>query len=366
MIPWFGSLQSGKPAVLENLPAGEHHRQGLQGFGLAGILLVSSKPTIDCGENFRASARSLAMQSIQSVVIYGAGALGAFYASKFLDAGEFAVSVAASGERGRLLEQQGLTVNGRHFPVAVIDPYQQPEPADLLLVALKHHQLAAALPELCRLTGRKTLVLSVMNGLDSEEMIQAACGTRPLLYCIAVGIDGVRQAGEVVVANAGRLIFGTALNDPPGPAVRRLQSALDRAGLAWETPTDMLRMLWWKFMVNVGINQASAVLGAPYGTFQQSADACRVANDLMREVIALAGPAGINLGEDDLAAWSQVLNRLAPAGKTSMLQDIEAGRQTEVAIFGGKVVELGERYGVATPGNRMMLHLIRVLEKTAN
>ena len=304
------------------------------------------------------------MQPIRSVVIYGAGALGAFYASRFLAVRDFEVAVAASGERGRRLARQGLRVNGQHYPVDVIDPARAGSPADLLIVGLKHHQLEPALPELCRLIGQETLVLSVMNGLDSETTLQAACGARTLLYCIAVGIDGVRQAGEVTVANAGRLIFGTALNDPPGAEVRRVQSALDRAELAWETPVDMLRMLWWKFMVNVGINQASAVLAAPYGIFQRSAEARQVVNDLMREVVALAGPAGIALQEADLAAWEPVLNRLSPAGKTSMLQDIAAGRKTEVEIFAGKVVALGERFGVPTPANRMMLNLIRVLEET--
>ena len=82
----------------------------------------------------------------------------------------------------------------------------------------------------------------------------------------------------------------------------------------------------------------------------------------MEEVIALAGPAGVDLTKADLGEWEVVLGRLAPEAKTSMLQDVEAGRRTEVEIFAGKVVELGRRYGVPTPANRLMLHLLRVIE----
>jgi 2-dehydropantoate 2-reductase len=86
---------------------------------------------------------------------------------------------------------------------------------------------------------------------------------------------------------------------------------------------------------------------------------------LMREVIALAGPSGVNLGEQDITDWYQVLKTLSPDGKTSMLQDVEAGRKTEVEIFGGTVVALGQRHDVPTPVNRTLFQIIRVLEGAA-
>ena len=103
-------------------------------------------------------------------------------------------------------------------------------------------------------------------------------------------------------------IFGEAENTVPGPRVLRAQEALSRAGLAWETPVDMMRMLWWKFMINVGVNQASAVLRAPYGVFQKSADARAVMAELMLEVIALAQKAGVRVTTDDLTTWEGVRN----------------------------------------------------------
>jgi 2-dehydropantoate 2-reductase len=201
-----------------------------------------------------------------------------------------------------------------------------------------------------------------MNGLDSEEIIGSVYGMDKMLYAISVGIDGVREGNRITYSRPGKPIFGEAVNTQLSPRVRRVQEAFDRAGIAHETPVDMMRTLWWKFMVNVGVNQASAVMRAPYGVFQSSPEAQALMEGLMHEVIALAGPAGVNMADKDIADWYKILHTLSPQNKTSMLQDIEAGRRTEVEVFGGKVVEMGRTYSVPTPANETVVRIIRVLE----
>jgi len=303
------------------------------------------------------------MPQIRKIAILGAGAMGAFYASRFHAVESYSTVLVATGRRAEDLQKNGVTVNGAGFSIPVSPPLDETEPADLVIVALKHHQLEGALPDLKHLIGAHTLILSVMNGLDSEEMIGAMYGPEKVLYCVAVGIDAVRSGTGVLVANPGRLIFGAADNALVTPRVRRVQEALDRAELGWETPVDMLRALWWKFMVNVGVNQASAVLRAPYGVFHKSPEARSIMTTLMLEVIALAEVIGINLGKADLEEWQRILSGLAPQAKTSMLQDIEAGRKTEVEIFAGKVAALGQQYQIPTPANALMLQLLHVIEE---
>ena len=115
-------------------------------------------------------------------------------------------------------------------------------------------------------------------------------------------------------------------------------------------------------MVNVGVNQASAVLRAPYGTFQTQPDAQALMEALMMEVVSLAEASGVSLNRQDVLDWYPVMNRLSPQGKTSMLQDIEACRQTELDLFAGKVIELGKAHGILTPVNQTVHQIIRVLE----
>jgi 2-dehydropantoate 2-reductase len=104
-------------------------------------------------------------------------------------------------------------------------------------------------------------------------------------------------------------------------------------------------------------------LGASYGVVQTSEHAQAIMESAMREVIAVAEAEQVNLVEKDIQEWYTFLHTLHPDGKTSMLQDIEAGRMTEVDIFAGKMIELGRRHGIPTPVNETLLHAIKVIEQ---
>ncbi len=304
-------------------------------------------------------------KKIKTIAIVGAGAMGAAYATMFTDAGGFSVFFLASGERYLRLKDQPLTVNGKPYAISVLQPEEVQEGVDLVLVALKHHHLLGAVQDIKAVVGAETIILSVMNGLESEEIIGSVCGMNRMVYAIAVGIDAVREKNQFTYARPGRIIFGEGpVNDEDG-RVTRLQEALTRAAIPNEVPADIKRVMWWKFMINVGINQASAVLRAPYGVFQSSADALALMQLLMQEVVMLAAKVSVNLSQKDVDDWLAVLSTLAPEGKTSMLQDIEAGRKTEVEIFAGRVVAMGIEHGVATPVNQTIMHIIKVMEERA-
>jgi len=305
------------------------------------------------------------MKQIERIVILGAGAMGSAYASAFYAMDPASVAFAASGARYERLKAGGMVVNGRHYPIPVLAPDDPAPPADLVIVALKHHHLPDALNDLGNRAGAETLFLSVMNGLDSEAIIAARYGQERVLYANAVGIDAQRDGNVVRFSKIGTVVFGEADNTTLSERVRRLQALFDRAAIPHQTPVDMIRAMWWKLMINVGINQASAVLGAPYGVFQTNPEAQAIMEAAMRETVAVAQAAGVNLSGQDIADWYPVMNQLHPAGKTSMLQDIEAGRKTEVEVFAGKVLALGRQYGIPTPVNEVLLHAIHVLESCA-
>jgi 2-dehydropantoate 2-reductase len=303
------------------------------------------------------------VQIIKKVAVLGAGALGAAYASRFFDVSQVSTVLVARDPRYERLKAEGLVVNGKHYAIPVIHPDEAASHADLIIVALKSHNLPQAIDDLKNVVGAETTIISVMNGLDSEEYLGSVYGADKVLYSVAVGIDAVREGNFVTYSNPGKVLFGDPDNSHPSERVRSVEAAFERAGVVTEIPTDMMRILWWKFMVNVGVNQASAVMRAPYGVFQTSPDARELMEALMREVIALAQGIGVNLGAQDLDGWYTVLNPLSPEGKTSMLQDIEAGRKTEVEIFAGKVVELGKSHDIPTPVNQTLLNIVHVLEQ---
>ena len=288
------------------------------------------------------------------VRIVGAGAMGAIYIKHFADVG-IDVRVVMRGTRATALRDHGLIINGESLTPAVCNP-DEPDsigaPADLIMIAVKHHQLDAALVDVAPLVDDSTTFLSVLNGLDSEEAIGDRFGAHRVLPCIALAMDAAREGNRISFHNAGRLVFGENDNTNPSGRVLRVQELLDRAQLQWETPANMTHELWWKFMVNVGINQASALLRAPYGAFVAAGSPKSLMDNLINEVVVLSGHAGVNLGATDLDRWRAVLAGQLPSGKTSMLQDIEARRPTEVEIFAGRVLRMGRQYNVATPYNQ--------------
>jgi 2-dehydropantoate 2-reductase len=300
--------------------------------------------------------------AINKISIVGAGAMGAVYAGLLYDMDSRCISFVARGDRMERIRREGLLVNGKFYNIPVLSPEDHAVPADLVIVAVKNQHLDDAIRDMRNCVGPETVIISVMNGIDSEEEIGAAYGMDKVLYCVSLGIDALREDNRVIYTTQGTLFFGEATNPSPTQRVKRVQELFSKAGIVYETPADMKRVLWRKFMINVGINQASAVLHATYSVFQTSQEAQNLMESAMREVIGLAQKAGVNLSEEDIRGFKPILARLNPQGKTSMLQDVEAGRKTEVEMFAGRVIELGRHYKVPVPVNQMLFDQITEIE----
>lgn len=299
-----------------------------------------------------------------TTAIIGAGALGVMYAGAISRAGRSVVFVT-DGERAAKLESSPVRLNGETMDIPIERWGDRVYPR--VIVALKHHHIPAVVSVLPTIVAAGTTIISVMNGIDSERQLASALGNEGdprVLYAMAAGMDAVRDGSDVRFTRLGTIFFGEKRNreGDPAPRVAAMQRYFDQVGIAWKTPADMERALWNKFMLNVGINQWSAVLRARYGVFHSCVNAQELMRRAMREVLEIARRREINLTETDLEDWFPIVNTLSPDGKTSMLQDIDAGRKTEVEMFAGRVVELGTEVGVATPVNQVLLDAIRTLE----
>ena len=290
------------------------------------------------------------------VVLVGLGAVGAGYGSRLLQAG---IDLQVVADPGRIARYGHLptVVNGVpfHFPIA-----ERSGAADLVLVAVKRGALSEAIGLLRPHVGPDTVILSLLNGIDSEDVLAEAFPQATVLLALSVGIDAVRDGRVVHYSSLGRIVFGEPTN--PGPRaekVARVGRILDSAAIAHHTPTDMVRELWWKYLINVGVNQVSAIIGAPYRVFQVAGEARDTMIAAQREVIAVANALGVGLDESDLERWLGVLAELGPDNFTSMAQDALAGRPTEVDSFAKTMIELGERTGVPVPVNSVLYGLLK-------
>ncbi len=303
-------------------------------------------------------------REIRSALVVGAGAVGAAVAGIIAEREPVAVQILASGERLERYRRDGFILNGRRrdFPLATAGAEQA---ADLVIVAVKSYHLAQAIDDMRSRVGPGTLILSIMNGITSEDDLAAAFGRDKVPWGMILGIDAVRVGNDTRFSSTGRIFFGDAHNVEGAwsERVARIARFFDRAGISYVVPADMVKTLWYKFMINVGINQVSAIIRGTYRAFQAGQEAAGLMEAAMREVVALSRAMGTGLDEPDIAAWRRALAGFDPANKTSMLQDVEAGRRTEVDAFAGTVTRLAERAGIAVPMNRMLHSLLIAMEE---
>ena len=164
------------------------------------------------------------------------------------------------------------------------------------------------------------------------------------------------RTGNAVVQGGGeKIVFGEAVNDPPSPRVRAVADCFDRLGIRYDVPKDMRAAQWKKFILNSGINQAQALLRAPNRELQQNPASLQLARDLMDEAAAVGAALGV-AGAAEVPAWAEtVILGASPDNRTSMLQDVEAGRPPEIDLFAGTICRLGRERGIPTPANDRVL-----------
>lgn len=304
------------------------------------------------------------MGVIKRISIIGLGAVGSTYASKLHDMDEKCLSVIADAARFEKYTAKAFIINDKRYHFHYVKPEDRVEPADLIIVAVKFHHLQQAIKDMKNHVGPNTIIISLMNGISSEQIIGDTYGMEKLLYGMVLAIGAERDNNKTSYASTAKIYFGEKNNITYSEKVTAVKELFDRANIGYMIPENMMYALWWKFMFNVGINQTSAVLRATYKVFQEVWEAEALLRAAMEEVLELSLITGIKLKEEDIDEFVSLVKRQSPDSKTSMLQDVEARRKTEVEMLSGTVCELGKQYGVDTPINKTLYHIIKTIEKT--
>lgn len=304
------------------------------------------------------------MKEIKKVTLIGLGAMGVFFAPtlmEYLGAEQF--RIMAAGARKERLETKGVIINEVRHRFPVISPERKGDKSDLIIIAVKDTGLQEAIRDIKNQVGPDTLILPILNGVDSEEQVASVYGWEHVLYAY-MRVSSVMKDGVAAYdPDFGEVHFGEAKNEVQSERVLRVKALFDAAGIRYKIDPDMIRGLWFKFMCNVGENQTCALLGIPFGAFRLSDHANVIRREAMREVVVVANRLHIDLSEADIEQQEATIKRLPFDNKPSTLQDIENGKKTEIEMFAGKVVRLGEELGVETPFNRLFYHAIKVLEE---
>lgn len=298
---------------------------------------------------------------IESVAFAGLGSVGAIYAQPASRCGE--VPCFAVVREKESFEKQPVSVNGERLSIPLRVPEEVRSAADLILIAVKWHALPDVLEQIAPAVGEHTIVLSLLNGISSEREIARRFPQARVLYAFGSGIDSNRSGRAVQMNRRGKIVFGSEAGEEDED-VAAVRAYFERAGIPCEVSRDMVHQLWWKLMVNVGMNQVSAVMNLNFGAFRRSEEAMDRMRRAQREVIAVANAQGIPMDERDMARWERQLEGLSADGMSSTLQDVRARRKTEVELYGGEICRMGALLGVQTPVNAELVRQIREIERS--
>lgn len=298
---------------------------------------------------------------IKTVAVLGAGAVGSYVIWGLSGLGNVRLGVIAEGERAQRLKTDGCSINGAAYRPEVWSP-KEAHGADLLIVSLKYGALPGALDSIRSIVGGNTTVMSLMNGVDSEEIIAGAVGGEHVLYSLIKvashkSADGYHFDPETTIG----IVFGEVSAPFESERVRAVNELFAGTSIHCRHTEHIREEIWSKFRLNIRNNLPQAILGAGVGCYRDSAHMKAISDGLRSEVEAIAAAKGINMSKADPSAARG--SEVPSSARYSTLQDLDAGRHTEIDMFSGAMMRMGRELGIPTPYNEYTFHMIKALEE---
>ncbi|HET9645276.1 MAG TPA: 2-dehydropantoate 2-reductase [Burkholderiaceae bacterium] len=291
------------------------------------------------------------------IAVMGAGAVGCYYGGMLARAGH-EVTLIGRPTHVQAVQRDGLLLQTKTFEERVrvgasADPAQVRD-ARLVLFCVKSTDTETAGARIAPHLSDDALVLSLQNGVDNAQRLQAQLRQRvaPAVVYVATEMAG---PGHVRHHGRGELVV------EPDIATREMLDVFESAGIPLQSSDNVIGALWAKLLLNCAYNPISAITQLPYGRLFEGEGVPAVMRDVVGECLTVAEAAGVSVQGD---AWEGVLGivRTMPTQYSSTAQDLARGRCTEIDHLNGFVLRQGEALGVATPCNRILHALVKLLE----
>ena len=305
------------------------------------------------------------------IVVVGSGAMGGLFGARLAAAGHDVLLYDIWREHVAAIEERGLFIEGldgtpmRYQVRATDEPPHTLRGAELILVQVKSYDTYGALAPLEPRINPESLILSLQNGLGNLEQMQKALPNhrRFLIGTTAHGA-GVIAPGRIRHAGSGPTVIGDPTPDrTPRLNLKPVRDAFQDAGFATQLSDRILPAIWLKLTANVSINPLTALTGVRNGQLLDDPELLALADAAVAETIAVMKASGIDAPERDFTQFARQVMRDTGPAHSSMLQDIQNGKRTEIAAINGAVAGLGRELGVPTPVNRWLTALVRNREK---
>ena len=297
---------------------------------------------------------------IKKILLTGLGGVGTVYANLISKNKDVEFKVLVDKSRLEKYSKEPRLLNGKPCKFEFITPEDEFEP-DLVILSTKSTGLYNAIKNVKEFVKDKTLIMSFINGISSERILQKYFKPEQILYSYIICHTITRNGNNVTHDGVTTVVWGDKNNDKTKMEV--VKRFFDETNVDNILSNNIINALWEKFCFNCCVNQISAVTGFTFEEMWNSKECLLLIKNISSEIQEIAlkeGLRGIDLAKSSL----ENLYKMIPTGKTSMLQDIENNRTPETDLFGAEVLRLAEKHNINVPYNRKLYS--NVLNMTKN
>ena len=301
------------------------------------------------------------------ILLLGAGALGSLFAARLQSAGCRPALYGLNTDHLQVVAENGLLVHELdgsrscwQLRVYMASQHIDPSP-DLVLVLVKSYATGEAVSSILPFCHEQTVFVTVQNGMGNWEQIAEHIPASRILAGVTAQAATMIEPGLIRHGGSGPTVLG-AVHDPGPAELPELVRLLNQAGLDCEATGRVDDHIWAKLFVNIGINAVTALSAVPNGWISECGPAREVAEAAVLEAMEVAKARGSHPEADTVERVMRVAQATA-LNHSSMLQDVQGARRTEVEAINGIICRWGQECGVSTPVNMVLRNLVQVTEQ---
>ncbi len=304
-----------------------------------------------------------------NITILGAGAMGCLYGGYLAEAGNNVTLVDIWKDHMDAINQNGLTImtpdGGEKVIKNLKGVYSASETgqAELVIVFVKATMTEEAMRQATNLVGPETMVLTLQNGLGNVEALCRVLDKKNVIAGTTAAGASIKGPGRIHQGGVGDTVVGE-LDGSMTDRIQRLKETFDQASLSGKASNNVLGLIWTKLSANIGINAIATLCNIKNGQILDYPESMALQEAAVRECMDVAEAKGIKFETPDVVEHVREVAHKTGANTCSMLQDIMAKRQTEIAVINGAVVDGGQEFGIPTPVNWVLTNLIKTIQQS--
>jgi len=298
--------------------------------------------------------------------IVGAGAMGSLFGGRLSQAGHEVLLFDINREHVEAIRRDGLIIedlaSGQREAVhpAATTKAEQLREVQILVIFVKSAATEAVARQFSQIAGKQTIAVTVQNGLGNEGILKRHFGAGRT--AAGVTSQGATFLGPGQIRHAGRGPTHLCMSDRNNEKLKDFVGALNQAGLETDLEANIDDLIWSKLVINVGINALTALTGLANGRLLEFPDTKALMADLVAEAVTVAEKRGVQLAYSDPLVMVYQVAEKTGGNRSSMLQDFDRKRQSEIDFINGAIVREAEALGLEVPVNRVITRLVRVLD----